>query len=126
MFDMAKEYCNKQEKALKDILNAYENRGGKNMAKVYAVVREDSVDIDYPSDGEIILGIFSTPEKATDAANEYIIKEWKEHSDEYTYRCPKTPLTYDDINCVYWTFYSDNDAYASIKIVGYNLDEMED
>ena len=90
------------------------------MAKVYVVIREDCWD--GPNDNKSILGVFSTPEKAADAANEYIIKEWKDHCEEYSYRCPKTPLTYDDIHCNYWTFRSDFEDYSSIKIVDYDLD----
>ncbi len=90
------------------------------MAKAYLLIREDCCS--YTNDRETVLGIFSTPEKATDAANEYIIKEWKEHCEEYSYRCPKTPLTYDDIHCNYWTFCSNIEDYSSIKIVDRDLD----
>lgn len=94
------------------------------MAKVYVLIREDYYDCG--SDDKSILGVFSTPEKATDAANEYIIKEWKEHSDEYTYRCPKTSLVYDDIHCNPWTFRRDMDDFSLIKIVDYDFDILKE
>ena len=93
------------------------------MAKVYLLIREDCYDCahDYKS----ILGVFSTPEKATDAANEYIIKEWKENCEKYSYRCPKTPLIYDDIHCNHWTFYRDMDYFSSIEIVDCDFDTLK-
>lgn len=92
------------------------------MATVYLLIRENCSE--YAPDVQSVLGVFSTPEKATDAANEYIIKEWKENCENYSYRCPKTPLVYDDIHCKWWTFHSDTDDDSSIKIVDYNFDML--
>lgn len=101
------------------------------MAKVYALIDYGWNDIyDSTQETENYIGIFTSPELATKAANDFLKStlEWKNEK-EYLI-IPDTPLTFDQLSlsrdCDGYEYLDHTDYYgASLYIQIYELDKYE-
>lgn len=100
------------------------------MEKVYVLVMNGSSDLDYYTEDEIILGIFTSPDLAINAANDYIAKEFakcKNEDDKECFIIPDKPLLFEDIFCKEYMYMNNHDYFTgSLVIRPYTLDTLED
>lgn len=94
------------------------------MEKVYVLVDCDWEDIsDSGSETERNLGVFSSSELATKAANDYLKNtDWGGEEEYIT--IPETPITFEQLKDGYEYFDHTNYFGASLRVYIYELDKL--